>query len=66
MDPSLLREREAFKKRALAQPTVEKRKNRDESSQAAKRPKPPQRPRPGLYIPLVFTGVLSRVRTGDY
>lgn len=43
MDKALLKEREAFKKRALAQPSVEKRKKhreRDENDErAAKKPK---------------------------
>ena len=42
MDKELLRQREAFKKRALAQPTVEKRKLKtkdDSDEQAAKKQK---------------------------
>ena len=46
MDPALLRERELFKKRALAQPTVEKRKIKtDDSSRPNKKPKSAPRPR---------------------
>ncbi|KAK3597913.1 hypothetical protein CHS0354_042251 [Potamilus streckersoni] len=46
MDPELLREREAFKKRALAQPTVEKRKKpKDENNEkAAKKQKLSSKP----------------------
>ncbi len=32
MDPALLKEHDAFRKRALALPTVEKRKQKDDSS----------------------------------
>ncbi|KAG9342512.1 hypothetical protein JZ751_016515 [Albula glossodonta] len=44
MDPALLRERELFKKRALSQPTVEKRPALSDSSSSSsskkKKPKP--------------------------
>ncbi|WAR23917.1 T2EB-like protein [Mya arenaria] len=46
MDQALIRERELFKKRALAQPTVEKRKPKSsEQERPAKKPKPAPRPR---------------------
>ena len=44
MDPALLREREAFKRRAMALPVVEKRKAKsDESHKSNKKPKPAQK-----------------------
>ena len=53
MDKELIRQREAFKKRALAQPTVEKRKlkTRDDSDeQASKKHKSSSKPKGnGLY-----------------
>ena len=39
MDPALLKEREAFKRRALANPVVEKRVKKSESESANSKPK---------------------------
>ncbi|KXJ71485.1 hypothetical protein RP20_CCG020460 [Aedes albopictus] len=50
MDPALLREREAFKRRAMATPTVEK-KARTEPSYAA--PKDLKKPRPSIAPPKI-------------
>ena len=47
MDPSLLKERDAFKKRAMAMPAVEKRKAKPPDSGPSKKPRP-SRP-PGMY-----------------
>lgn len=40
MDPALRRERDAFKKRALAQPVVEKKRPLSEKSEPPKKKKP--------------------------
>ncbi|XP_064645898.1 transcription initiation factor IIE subunit beta-like [Lineus longissimus] len=47
MDPALLKEREAFKKRALAQPSVEKRKaqKRTENDRSTKKARPAPKPK---------------------
>lgn len=46
MDPSLLKERAAFKARAMAVPVIEKRKAKEPSSdRPSKRPKLPQKPK---------------------
>jgi len=47
MDQALLRERELFKKRALAQPTVEKRKSKSSTDidRPSKKPKPAPKPK---------------------
>ena len=47
MDKELLRQREAFKKRALAQPTVEKRKlkTRDDDEVSTKKHKSSSKPK---------------------
>jgi hypothetical protein len=49
MDPALLKEREAFKKRALAQPSVEKRKAQKaaENERSAKKARPTPKPAKG-------------------
>ena len=45
MDPSLMRQREAFKARAMKMPTVEKRKIIEEPPKSVKKMKP-SRPKP--------------------
>ncbi|GIX95641.1 general transcription factor IIE subunit 2, partial [Caerostris extrusa] len=45
MDPALLREREAFKKRALSNPVVEKKKEKNVSEPPKKKPKAPSQPK---------------------
>ncbi len=48
MDPALLREREAFKKKAMQLPTVEKRKAKEQDIKNKPAPsKPAKRPKPG-------------------
>ena len=43
MDPSLLKDRERFKQRALATPAVEKRKNKEDDSKSSKKQRPAPR-----------------------
>ncbi|XP_046390334.1 transcription initiation factor IIE subunit beta [Ischnura elegans] len=53
MDPSLLRERELFKKRALSTPTVEKKKKDENSTpkdDSKKKMKPPSAPAPKMDV----------------
>lgn len=45
MDPALLREREAFKKRALSNPVIESKK-KDSSESQKKKPKTAPTPKP--------------------
>lgn len=67
MDKALLKEREAFKKRALAQPSVEKRKKhreRDENDErAAKKPKSAPKSTSSMYIVdrQTLSGLVGRV-----
>ena len=59
MDPALLREREAFRRRALAIPTVEKRKAKpDESHKSSKKPRPTPKPK-RTYKLIICYGKLS-------
>jgi hypothetical protein len=51
MDPSLLKQREAFKMRALSNPVVEKRVRKPESETTSSKSKPAKKPKLDLPRP---------------